>query len=269
MGPSRFHQELLATLVAVQRATARPGAPRFLLGYGTALGAVRSGSLLAWDFDVDILVPWPDYSTFVDDLRRNLDDRFTLHGPGVSPNYEELFVRVSPTHVEQHLMHVDVFPLIGAPASKPAQRALARATRAICIVHRLKQVQTSRRYWWSPTKKRVAQAAKMLLFPLPRRLPWVLWTSLADRFDFDRRPYVFNGCGNYGTREFFPRSALTSSAWATLDGHAMPVPADPGGYLAQLYGDFMTEPPVEEQLDHIDWHRRNIAPHIADRESGG
>ena len=72
---------------------------RYVIEYGSLLGAVRHGGFIPWDDDFDFVVWEDDYEKASDALRRELpSDKFVLHDRYSDPNYIYTFSKVRHLH---------------------------------------------------------------------------------------------------------------------------------------------------------------------------
>src|SRR4051794_24102390 len=110
--PTALHRQLRDMLEVVAEILEAASVPYFLCA-GTALGGMRGGDLIPWDFDVDLLVPIQSYDRALVALRQALPSRYALTDHRADPAYERLFSRVHLSAVHHKYAHVDLFPLGG------------------------------------------------------------------------------------------------------------------------------------------------------------
>jgi lipopolysaccharide cholinephosphotransferase len=244
--PEALQTQLRDMLQAVADVLEKRDHPYFL-ACGTALGAVRHGDLIPWDYDVDVLVPWDGYQELVRSLRDELPARYATKNPITDTDYELPFARVHLASVHHKYAHVDLFPLGGTFRRPWAQRrhlkilkllghSLYVRTRLMTDGHLLRRPRAT------------TAMARAALRPIPRRFLLGAIERIASLRDADRATHLANLTTGYFEREAMPRRMFEEAAFARIGRRAYPVPAPPEEYLSRLFGDFMTPPPEEERL---------------------
>jgi lipopolysaccharide cholinephosphotransferase len=242
--PEILHVQLRDMLSVVAEIFERRGIEYFLCA-GTALGAVRGGDLIPWDFDVDLLVPLSAYPAALRALRECLPPRYAVQDPAVDATYDHLFCRVHLASTHHKYVHVDLFPLGGTFAWKPAQRAQLRVSRRLRRVFyaRTRLMASSE----SLDRPRVVMATlRLAARALPRRS--LLWAfRVVCQLRGPRSSHLTNLAAGYLEREAMPRRLFEQPARVTVADRSHLCPSPPEEYLERLYGDYATPPPDEEQ----------------------
>lgn len=71
---------------------------RYVIEYGSLLGAVRHGGFIPWDDDFDFVVFEEDYEKASAALRKELPAKYILHDRDSDPNYYYSFAKVRHLH---------------------------------------------------------------------------------------------------------------------------------------------------------------------------
>jgi lipopolysaccharide cholinephosphotransferase len=207
---------------------------RFFLAAGTALGACREGDIIAWDNDLDLLVPVDSYQKTIDLLRRRLPYPYMISEPGSPAQFPHLFARVHLIDINQKYVHADLFPLGRTYSSQKMQRVhllVSKRLRDIYYrMHRLSDLLESRGR--STLGHFVRRQSSLCLRAF--RLLCVAPLAKGDM--------VTNVAAGYLERECFPATVFSESAGARVRGELFPVPAEWDTYLTGLYGDYATPP---------------------------
>lgn len=246
-GIGRVHDLLMRILLELDAATDAAGVS-YYLAYGTAIGALRHRDFIPWDIDADVLVWSHEYERLVETLRARLPEDLTLYTPEDGSGYEYLFARIGVRGVDHTRVHVDLFPLELAPASRWQQRVYSIGARLCCQMYLVKQMPTASRTHYTPAKRLVTRAGKLVLRPVPSRylhrlfVAYTRWFAARSAGDV-----VASSCGSYGLREFFRRSWFDASVPARFRGAELRIPSGGREMLEWIYGDFMTPVPDSVQ----------------------
>ena len=252
-GIGHVHDLLMRILLELD-ATTKAAGVSYYLAYGTALGAFRHRDFIPWDIDADVFIWSHEYEQLIEALRTRLPQDVTLYTPEEDRGYEYLFARLGVRGVDHTRVHVDLFPLEPAPASRWKQRVYAVGTRLCCQMYLVKQMSSASRTHYTREKRLVARVGKMVLTPVPA---WVLhrWFAAFTRWFAARSTgeVVASSCGSYGLREFFPSSWFDAAVPTRFRGSELQIPSGTREMLEWIYGDFMT-PVQDEELEFIEDH---------------
>lgn len=115
---------------------------RYYLAYGTLLGAVRHNDIIPWDYDIDILMPRPDFERFIRETAQKPINRYLHTFSYVNEkNYYLCFAKVCDIRTKLKITRnktkisfgiwVDIFPLDAIPDDPQEQLKLRNTCKEL------------------------------------------------------------------------------------------------------------------------------------------
>ncbi|WIV18895.1 LicD family protein [Paenibacillus polygoni] len=245
----KLQKEMLLLLLEVDR-ICRKHNIQYFLAYGTLIGAVRHGSFIPWDDDVDIEMLREDYEKFCELCKTELDHtKFSLQNQQTDQHYNWVFgklklkntsyVRSGQEHLKQQDgIFIDIFPLDHITDNRFKQRL----TLLICKV--------CRKILWAQVGKK--NASQPLLRGIYKLLSYIPRSLIVSIFNFmakcdNRKNTSFLVSHNYLSGYIFKREWYDSVITLEFEGHLFYAPKGYDKTLSMIYGEYMKLPPVEKR----------------------
>lgn len=263
----QLHQALLLMLKDFSALCARDNL-RWVIMYGSAIGALRHGGFIPWDDDVDIAMPREDLEKLGEIVRTDpaVSARYSLISAQIDPNYPMATWRIMLRGTEfrdanlatmnfESGIFLDLFPLDNLADD---ERAFKRQVWRAWLFNKLAIAKLTRNPYvaggdmCAAVLKAGANAARGLL-NLPglrgirlneRSLAW------QTRYRNQKTRRIGFPCDTGRFWDVYERDDVFPTRKVPFEDMEVPLAQHAEKLLTALYGDFMTPPPEDQRAEH-------------------
>lgn len=214
---------------------------KYMIAYGTLLGAIRHKGYIPWDDDIDINMPINDMIRFKNEFH---SETLKYCDVDTEPHYEYSFSRIAytPTYSKKGLISrkygicIDLYPVVGLPDTKEKIEQFFKETKELLTI-RMKKI------------NRRNHAVKLL--PINSILGFDdLMRKYRDqifKYPYEGSKYFFHNGGPIAWYQVFDYDVFENQVEVEFEGHKFMAPANYHEYLTQCYHDYMTLPPEDKR----------------------
>ena len=228
---------------------------KYSLYAGTALGSVRHSGFIPWDDDVDVVMTRGEYNRFIEKVRMNPMKGYTLDSPELNPSCVISHAKLMKdgtllissdwecVDTGNHGIWIDIFPL--DKITEKTKKRIYRIGKKIIFL--------TRAYGGNKNDGRIKTVIRRLARCIPRSIAKKKLAEylheLAQNDAETQTDYQWTVLAAVNTFQYgFEGEMMNALHRTEFEGHRFLITDGTDSMLRRLYGDYMTLPPVSEQI---------------------
>lgn len=241
----------------------------YMLGGGSALGAVRHQGFIPWDDDMDLNIPRAEIDRLLDAIEDRYPEKYEVEAPLRTPGYLSSFIQIHRrgTVFQEYLVQdknhcgikLDIFVI-----ENTYDQPLLRTFHGLRTEAGLFFLSCYRMFAWRKEFRALAKGDKKASFVMSVKRLIGLPFAIAPKFFYKRVQNCMKSCKDGTSRyvvipsgrkhffgELYERKSFLKTTAYPFEGQQFQVTEDYEHYLRNLYGDYRTLPPEEKREHHV------------------
>lgn len=237
----------------------------YFAAFGTAIGTVRHQGFIPWDDDMDVVMPRKDYDRFIEIAQKEMKPEFEIYSAAIQKCVQGFYLQMfkkgtlfmTPENRKWKIhpgIKLDIFPYDCVPESKEERASLYKKMRMLNQLYIIKNVKAPL-FQEKGLKTKIKSIFCYVVYWVTK-ITGPSIDKIVDKYKSLMVSYEGKTCYRTMLNEVDPDKWMVreDEIWplkeGVFEGIKVKLPAKNHEILTRQYGDYMTLPPLEQQVGH-------------------
>ena len=226
---------------------------KYIMNYGTLIGAVRHGGFIPWDHDIDISMPRDDYEILISKFPQ--DGRYRVLDYRSDDNYYNNFIKIIDTKTAivdnrndktyESGLFIDIFPMDRFNDLKAVDKTYNLESFKLLSFSKYHNIV----YGDSVVKDIIRSICWVLLRPFSPRFFTRKIEKVIEKYQNSNGRYIGLLASKFKEKEVLLFDPFQEIIELPFEGLTLKAPKEYDKLLRQYYSDYMKLPPAEKQVN--------------------